>query len=342
MFDSGGTRMRCLVTGSAGFIGSHIVDALVDLDMTVFGLDDMSGGYAENINPHCIHDNVDLRNKKRAQEAIERIAPHVVYHLAANAAENKAQFSPRDITERNINIFLNTLVPAIRGGCLKRFVFVSSIAVYGASQTPFTEDMTPRPEDIYGISKYACEEMLKVLAKVHNFDYVIVRPHNVYGPRQNMADPFRNVVTIFMNNILNNHESVIFGDGMQLRGFTYIDDIVGPIVGCGLNDDIAGQIFNLGTDKKTTIKDLYRAIQHVTGSTMDAVHIEDRPQEVKVAISNHDKENLLLGYDESVTLEQGLARTWAYCKEKGPMTPVKSEIEIQSPKMPSSWGSYAL
>lgn len=333
--------MRILVTGSAGFIGSHVVDRLVSMNCTVFGIDDMSGGSVENINPNCIHNRVDLRRKQDAKKYIERIAPEVVYHLAANAAENKAQFSPIDITERNVNIFLNTIVPAIRAGKLKRFVFVSSIAVYGAQQTPFTEEMTPQPEDIYGISKYACEGMLKVLAQVHEFEYVIVRPHNVYGPRQNMADPFRNVVTIFMNNILRKQKSVIYGDGSQVRGFSYIDDVASALVRCGF-DPVAGQTFNIGTDSKTTVSELYRAICEVTGSRRMVEYVPSRPQEVHTAVSSHEKARRVLGYADTKTLRGGLDIAWHYCKKMGAVEPKKSEIELPSNKMPKIWRSYAL
>ena len=194
-------KVKVLVTGGAGFIGSHLVDKLIHKGYPVFVIDDLSGGRKENVNQSAKLYQCDLRDVEKTDRIIKKIKPELVFHLAANAAENKAQFSPIDITSRNWNAFINTLVSSVRSG-MKRIVVTSSIAVYGSLQTPFKETDRPEPEDLYGISKLAMEEALKVLSKVHKFEYVITRPHNVYGPRQNMTDPYRNVVTIFMNSLM--------------------------------------------------------------------------------------------------------------------------------------------
>ncbi|MCL4416272.1 MAG: NAD-dependent epimerase/dehydratase family protein [Actinobacteria bacterium] len=186
--------MKILVTGGAGFIGSHLVDGLTADRHSVVAVDDLSGGHWRNIRSDGISIRADCRDTKEMDKIFKKHKPQVVYHLAANAAENKAQFSPIDITSRNYDAFIKVLTPFIKYGG-KRFIFTSSIAVYGKLQTPFMEHDKPEPEDLYGITKLAAEQTLQVMSSVHGFEYVITRPHNVYGPRQNMSDPYRNVVT---------------------------------------------------------------------------------------------------------------------------------------------------
>ena len=216
--------MRIVVTGAAGFMGGHLVDALVKKGTdTIFAVDDLSGGYQSNVHKKAGFSNLYLRDRKKTEQYIEEVKPDLVYHLAADATEGRSQFTPLSATERNYLAFMYLLVPAIRSG-VKKIVVTSSMSVYGAQKPPFSEDMKKRPEDIYGIGKAAMEDAVGVLAKVHGFDYTIIRPHNVYGPRQNLADPYRNVIAIFINCILNNKNFYIYGDGEQKRAFTYIDD----------------------------------------------------------------------------------------------------------------------
>lgn len=321
--------MKILVTGGAGFIGSHLVDKLVENNHQVLVLDDFSGGSIGNIKRKVKWQDVDLRNIAQAKRAIDKFKPEIVFHLAANAAENKAQFSPIDITSRNWNTFINTLVPFINGG--RRFVFVSSIAVYGALQTPFKETDKPEPEDLYGVTKLACEQALKIMAKVHGFEYVIARPHNVYGPRQNMRDPYRNVVTIWMNAMLRKKPWYIYGDGKQKRCFSYINDVVESLYKCGF-EDVAGKTFNIGSDKIYTVKELSFALDPPYASEF----LDERPQEVKEAIADHTQCKSILGYHET-PLEEGIRKTWEWVKSVGPVNPVYDSLEIDSPKVPQNW-----
>lgn len=328
-------KKKVLVTGGAGFMGSHLVDKLIEGGYKVSVVDDLSGGYIENINRNAKFYNCDLRNKNKAAKIISEIKPELVYHLAANAAENKAQFSPIDITTRNYDTFLNTLVPAVNNG-MKRMVVTSSIAVYGALQTPFKESHKPEPEDLYGISKLAMEESLKVLAKVHEFEYVITRPHNVYGPRQNMRDPYRNVVTLFMNSILSDKPYYIYGDGKQRRCFSYVDDVVDALFECGFKN-VSGMTFNIGSDIDYTINYLSRLIQKITGTKLKPIYLKDRPQEVKIAISDHTLAKKYLGYKDKVGFEEGIIKTWEYAKKLGPQKLKFDKVEIYSSSMPSNW-----
>src|SRR3989344_4384102 len=216
--------MRILVTGAAGFMGSHLVDALVGLNQhEVFAVDDMSGGYKSNINPKSQFAKLDLRDKKKVWEYIAHVKPEILYHLAADATEGRSQFTPISASERNFLAYMYTLVPCIKNG-IKRVVLTSSMSVYGAQKPPFSENMRRDPEDVYGITKTAMEEATEVLGKVHNFEFVIIRPHNVYGPKQTLSDPYRNVIGIFINCLLNNKNFYIYGKGEQKRSFTYIDD----------------------------------------------------------------------------------------------------------------------
>jgi UDP-glucose 4-epimerase len=328
-------KQKVLVTGGAGFIGSHLVDKLISDGYKVFVIDDLSGGKKENLNKKAKFYKVDLRNQKKTAAVISLIKPEIVYHLAANAAENKAQFSPIDITSRNWNTYINTLVPALRSG-MKRIIITSSIAVYGALQTPFKESDKPEPEDLYGISKLAMEESLKVLSKVHKFEYVITRPHNVYGPRQNMTDPYRNVVTIFMNSLLKNKPYYIYGDGKQRRCFSYIDDVVEALFKCGTKK-VNKMIFNVGSDLDYSLNELSDVIQKVSGINIKPVYIGDRPQEVKVAIADHTLAKKHLGYKDKTNLEKGIQETWAYVKKKGYQKPKFTEVELDSDLLPQNW-----
>jgi len=328
-------KKKVLVTGGAGFIGSHLVDRLIKAGHEVSVIDDLSGGYIENVNEKARFYNCDIRNRVKASRMITKIKPELVYHLAANAAENKAQFSPIDITTRNYDTFLNTLVPAFNNGMM-RIVVTSSIAVYGALQTPFKETDKPEPEDLYGISKFAMEESLKVLAKVHNFEYVITRPHNVYGPRQNMRDPYRNVVTLFMNSILSGKPYYIYGDGKQRRCFSYVDDVVDALFKCGFKS-VSGMTFNVGSDVDYTINDLSRLVQKITNNKLEPIYLSDRPQEVKVAISDHSLAKRYLKYKDKTEFKSGIIKTWEYAKMLGPQKLKFDKVEMFNKNMPSNW-----
>jgi UDP-glucose 4-epimerase len=322
--------VRILVTGSSGLIGSHTARALVKQGHDVYGIS------RSNNNPVKgeTRFNVDLRDKAKTEEIITKIRPKVVYHFAANAAEGKAQFSPIDITERNINIFLNTLVPAINAG-MKRFIFTSSIAVYGSIEIPFKESDPPIPQDIYGINKLACERTLRVLSKVHEFEYVIARPHNVYGPGQNMTDPYRNVVTLFMNSLLKGEAYSIFGDGTMRRCFSYIDDVVDVLTQLK-EGDINGLTVNVGSEKTHTINELSDMIKKVSGIDIEPKYLPDRPQEVHTAKSDHSLCRSLFGYKDTA-FKKGISETWKWCKKQGPQEHKHTQIEIPSKKLPSTW-----
>ncbi len=326
---------KVLVTGGAGFIGSHLVDKLIEKKYKVAIIDDFSGGSIKNCNKKAKVFKIDIRDFKKTENAISSFKPEIVYHLAANAAENKAQFSPVDITSRNFDGSIKVLTASIRSG-VKKFIFTSSIAVYGSLQTPFREKDKAIPEDLYGVSKLAFEESLKILSKVHKFEYVITRPHNVYGPRQNMTDPYRNVVTIFMNSILQNKPYYIYGKGNQRRCFSYIDDVVKALVKCS-SSKLSGITFNIGSDSDCSVKELSDSILRITNSNLKPIYISERPQEVKIAISDHKLSKKYLKYEDRTSLEKGLTKTWEWVKSEGYKKPKFNTIEIDSPLLPENW-----
>ena len=336
------TSKRILVTGAAGFMGSHLVDYLVRQGHEVYGVDDMSGGFWRNIHPDSHFISLDLRDRDATKEYVEQVKPQLLYHLAADATEGRSQFTPLQCTDRNYVAYLNTLVPAIAAG-LERVVVTSSMSVYGAQSPPFDEEMEPAPEDIYGIAKAAMEKATEILAQVHGFEYVIVRPHNVYGPRQNIADPYRNVIGIFINRLLQGKGYYIYGDGEQKRAFTYIDDFTPYMALTGFSDACVGERINLGPRQEHSINDMSDMLLHLfydgREPEVEPVYLPDRPQEVREAYCTADKAERLLGYEMHVPLEEGLRRMLAWARALGPQAPryLDDGLELVSGDVPATW-----
>lgn len=285
--------MRILVTGATGLVGTNIIKRLGT--HTVLGMS-RSLGY-------------DLRDKNLTKEAIEIFKPDVVYHLAANAAESRGEVSPIDMTERNLNIFLHVLVPSINTG-VKKFIFTSSVAVYGEAEVPYREDDIPKPKDIYGVNKLAEEQTLKILSKVYGFDYTIFRPHNIYGPHQDMSNPYKNVVALFMRNIMEGKEITIYGGGKMRRAFSYVDDVVDVLLEA-LTPRLRNQTINVGSSIEYGIEDLMEEIEWISGRKAKVKNLPARPQEIYSFLPSHAKLNALYPYHET-PLREGLERTWAF------------------------------
>lgn len=328
--------MKVLVTGGLGFIGSYVVDLAIKAKHNVVVIDDLSGGNKSNKIKNVKYYICDCRDYVKIEKIFKKEKPKLIYHLAANAAENKSQFSPVDITSRNFDAFIKVLTAGIRNG-MKRIVVTSSIAVYGdLPKKPYKESYEPNPVDLYGLSKLMMEKTLKIMSDVHEFEYQIVRPHNVYGPRQNMTDPYRNVVTIFMNSLLKGQSYFIYGDGSMKRCFSFIDEVAESIFKCGFIKQ-KNMIFNIGSDKGYSILELSNTIQKVSKINIQPKFLPVRPHEVEIALSDHTLAKKYLKYKDKTSLVSGIEKTWEYAKKLGAQDLVYTELEIENRKVPKNW-----
>ena len=327
---------RILVTGGAGFIGSHVADALLARGHDVTVLDDLSGGFEDNVPQGARFVRGSITDVPLVNDVFQAGRFDYVYHLAAYAAEGLSHFIKRFNYTNNV-VGSVTLLNAAINNAVRGFVFTSSIAVYGTSpELPMTEDTRPEPEDPYGIAKYAVERELAACRSMFGLDYMIFRPHNVYGPRQNIGDRYRNVVGIFMNQILQGRPMTIFGDGCQTRAFSYIDDVAHVMADAIACEAAWNQVFNIGADQPCTLNELARAVSRVMGFDTGTLHLPAR-QEVLHAHSTHDKVRRILGVRTGTTLEAGLQRMAAWVKAHGARAGRPFEgIEVTR-NLPAAW-----
>src|SRR5580704_132980 len=332
-------KMRALVTGGAGFMGSHVADHLLAMGHEVTVLDDLSGGFSQNVPSAANFVQGSITDHGLIDDLFDRHSFDYVYHLAAYAAEGLSHFIKRFNYNNNVIGSVNLINAAVNHQ-VKSFVFTSSIAVYGAGQTPMTEQMIPIPEDSYGIAKLSIEQELRVSHEMFGLDYVIFRPHNVYGERQNIGDRYRNVVGIFMNQILNGEPMTIFGDGQQERAFTHIDDVA-PVIAESISFPGArNEIFNVGADVPFTVNYLAQVVAAAMGAECQVKHLEPR-NEVKYAFSDHRKAELAFGQRKKTSLEEGIRKMVAWVRTHGSRTsPVFKDIEILK-NLPLSWARAA-
>jgi UDP-glucose 4-epimerase len=328
-------QKRALVTGAAGFIGSHIVDELLMRGQDVMALDDLSGGFRDSISPRAkfIQGSVvdaDLIARLFRDEKFD-----YVFHLAAYAAEGLSHFIRRFNYENNLIGSIN-LINASVNHDVKCFVFTSSIAVYGKNQLPMTEELVPQPEDPYGIAKCAVELDLRAAHELFGLNSIVFRPHNVYGERQNIGDKYRNVVGIFMNNILQGKPLPIFGDGEQTRAFSYIGDVAPIIAESVQTPNAYNQVFNVGADQPYTVNELAQAVCKAMGTKFNPQYLPAR-NEVKHAYSSHDKVARVFGYKSRYSLDDGIGRMSAWVKKTGARQSQKFGVLDISKNLPPSW-----
>jgi len=332
-------RMTSLVTGGAGFIGSHVADHLLAMGHDVVVLDDMSGGFRDNVPAEAAFVQGSILDHELIDRLFKRHAFDYVYHLAAYAAEGLSHFIKRFNYNNNLIGSVNLVNAAINHN-VKCFVFTSSIAVYGAGQSPMSEAMIPVPEDSYGISKLAVEQELRVSHEMFGLDYVIFRPHNVYGERQNIGDRYRNVVGIFMNQLLRGEPMTIFGDGNQQRAFTHIDDVA-PVIARSVNCPAArNQVFNVGADVPYTVNELAEVVAEAMGKPCTVNHLDPR-NEVKIAFSDHSKAERAFGKGEKTPLREGIRAMAEWVRKHGAREScIFENIEVAR-NMPPSWAKVA-
>lgn len=324
-----------LVTGEAGFIGAHVTNELIKLGHKVVVLDDLSGEYKENVNPNAIFIEGSVTDNKIVAEIFNTYNFDYVYHLAAYAAEGLSHFIKRFNYTNNLIGSVNLINESVKHK-IKCFVFTSSIAVYGEGQLPMTEDMLPMPEDPYGIAKYAVEQELKVTKKMFGLDYIIFRPHNIYGEYQNIADRYRNVLGIFMNQLLQGKPLTIFGNGLQKRAFSYIGDVA-PYIAKSVETKAAyNQVFNIGADKEYTVKELAETIMKVMGIKQEIKFLPPR-NEVVNAYADHTKAKKVFGINKTTSLIEGVTKMASWVRKYGARkTPEFKNIEIYE-KLPDIW-----
>lgn len=307
---------KTLVTGGAGFIGAHVSEELQRRGHEVVVLDDLSGGFIDNLVDGLAFVEGSINDAELVDSLFAQEQFDYVYHLAAYAAEGLSHFIKRFNYNNNLIGSVNLINAAVNHG-VKCFVFTSSIAVYGTSpQLPMTEATPPHPEDPYGIAKLAVEQELKVSKEMFDLDYIIFRPHNVYGEKQNIGDKYRNVVGIFMNQLLQGQPMTIFGDGSQSRAFSYIGDMT-PIMAEAVEISAAyNQIFNIGASQPHTINELATAVAQAMGIKPNITHVPAR-NEVLHAYSSHEKVKQVFGERPLTSLDEGLARMAAWVRQHG-------------------------
>lgn len=327
---------KALVTGGAGFIGSHVAEQLVNRGVDVVVLDDLSGGFIDNVPAGARFVQGSINDVALVDNLFATENFDYVYHLAAYAAEGLSHFIKRFNYNNNLIGSVNLINASINTG-VKCFVFTSSIAVYGSSPVlPMTEETPPHPEDPYGIAKLAVEQELKVCKQMFGLDSIIFRPHNVYGERQNIGDKYRNVVGIFMNQILQGKPMSVFGDGTQTRAFSYIGDVA-PIIAESVHvPEAYNEIFNIGADQPYSVNELAEATARAMGCPANIAHLPAR-SEVQHAYSSHDKVRRIFGAREPISLDEGLQRMAAWVRQHGARASKKFENIEVTKNFPRAW-----
>lgn len=330
--------MRALVTGGAGLIGANLSRYLLQQGHEVLVLDDLSGGRRENLPFGADFCPCDVTDAELVEKVFADFEPQVVYHLAAYAAEGLSHFIRRFNYHNNVVGSMTIINNAIRAK-VRRLVFTSSIAVYGHARPPVTENSPAVPADPYGIAKLAVEQDLRCAAEQFGLEYTIFRPHNVYGPFQNVADRYRNVVGIFMNQLLSGRPLTIFGDGQQTRAMTYCDDIVPILAECVFHKDMRNQTFNIGSDEPVTVLDVARNVMRALGKDSPIEHLPPR-NEVTHIHADHSKlarTELGIRHAKKTPLEIGVKRMAEWVLKTGVAEPSYFEAIELTEGLPPSW-----
>lgn len=331
-----GVGMRIFITGVAGFLGSHLAERLHAMGHEVIGCDSLIGGELLNVPADIAFHQSDCRNFT-AMEKLSR-GVELVYHCAATAYEGLSVFSPAMVMDNIVTGSVGVFSAAIANG-VRRIVFCSSMARYGTNKVPFQENFSPRPQDPYGIAKVAAEQALIHLARVHGFEYAIAVPHNIIGRRQKFDDPYRNVASIMANLMLQNRQPYIYGDGEQQRCFSHVEDCLSSLLALGLADRGLGEVVNIGPDEDfVSINELFRRLKEIIGFEGQAIHLTDRPAEVKDAWCSSAKARSLLGYRTRRTLDEGLGDVVDHIRKMGPRRfRYHLDLEIHNARTPRTW-----
>lgn len=325
-----------VVTGVAGFLGSHIAEAYLAKGWQVRGIDNLLGGSVENVPEGVEFHNLDLDNLEDITPVF--VGADLVIHSACTAYEGLSVFSPSLVVRNTVQISVNAITATIRAG-VPKFVYMSSMARYGDNLGHvFDESLQPKPQDPYGIAKLAAERLLTNLAEVHDIELVILVPHNIVGARQKFDDPFRNVASIMANRMLQGKQPIIYGDGSQQRCFSFIEDVIAPIMTACKSDEAVGQVINIGPDESPiTILNLAERLAAIIGFELQPIFMPGRPQEVAVALCSSDKARQLLGYKTTVSLDHGLQDLVDWIRPRVKDFEYHLPIEIESDLTPKTW-----
>lgn len=329
--------MKVFITGIAGFLGSHIADQMLSLGHEVAGVDNLLGGYPSNVPAGAQfveHDLNDLDGLVPLMKGAD-----IIYHTACTAYEGLSVFSPSLIVQNTVQISVNTMTAAVINKCDK-FIHCSSMARYGSNDaTPFTEDMTCKPQDPYGIAKYSAELLLQNLAAVHGVKLVIAVPHNIVGPRQKYDDPYRNVASIMINLMLQGRQPIIYGDGTQTRCFSDIRDDIDCLTKLAFDERAVGEVFNIGPDEEVvTINELCFEIANQLQFNVDPIYMTGRPQEVKHATCSANKIRKYFDYQTNHTLKDSVSEMINYISEQGVRDfNYHLPLEIINDSTPDTW-----
>lgn len=325
-----------VVTGVAGFLGSHLADAYLAKGWQVRGIDNLLGGSLDNVPDGVEFYELDL-------DDLESISPvfvgaDLVIHAACTAYEGLSVFSPSLVVRNTLQISVNAMTASIQAE-VPKFVFMSSMARYGDNLGDvFDESLIPKPQDPYGIAKLSAEKLLTNLAEIHGVDLVILVPHNIVGARQKFDDPFRNVASIMTNRMLQGKQPIVYGDGSQQRCFSFIQDVIAPIMQACDSDEAVGEVINIGPDESPiTILNLAERLAQITKFDLQPIFMPGRPQEVPIALCSSDKARQLLGYKTTVSLDQGLEDLVEWIRPRVKDFEYHLPIEIDSDLTPKTW-----
>ena len=329
-------RIRIFITGVAGFLGSHLAKWALSNNYEVLGADNLSLGYKSNI-PKGVqfyeYDILDLEKNKQYLKNID-----IVFHSAAYPYDNFSLFSPLKTVQNTFSITASILSATISNH-VKRFIYCSSMSRYGDSKSPFIEDMNPKPLTPYAVAKTAGENLIKTMSQVHNFEYVICIPHNIFGPQQVYNDPYRNAVSIIVNQMLNDKAPLIYGDGTQQRAFTPIQDIIPLFPKLLFGEKAKNQTVNIGPDEEViSLNDLIKILNEILGKNLKPVYKPLRQQEVRTAVCSAKKSRELLNYKKTISLKIALKELTAWIQQQGPTHfSYHQKPEIDKNYLPISW-----
>ena len=329
--------MHIFITGIAGFLGSNLAEYYLKKGFIVSGCDNLVGGSLDNIDVKQVNfykaNCEDFETMKKITKDV-----NILCHAAAYAHEGLSSFSPVLISSNNVTGSVSVFTAAIVNK-IKRIVYCSSMARYGNIKIPFKEDDILNPVDPYGVSKVAAENILKILSKTHGIEYNIAVPHNIIGPKQKYDDPYRNVVSIMINLMLQKKNPIIYGDGKQKRTFSDIEDCIYCLDKLMTDPNIISQVVNIGPDEEhISINELYRLLSNKLKFNLEPIYLEDRPNEVKDATCSANKARKILNYKTSVSLDKSLDKIIDYISKKGPKNfQYNYPLEINNEKTPVSW-----